>query len=629
MHGNYALGFWKGRYLCIGAPYRQSRGEYLLSDPPVRLYFSSYRFFLQFSNVRWFLLGYFLSVTFQIVRRNLFLFTFIVLILFSGKFIRSEWTHMRSTVNELPALLTAQADVSNHQVALSQEMSRRVERLSEATVQRLDVKIHGLDNEITRLQRERKNASLSSGALKGADWIVEELRQETIRRVEIELRHQARAYLSTLRAHAVVLSNRRAALEQLEKLRLAHARIYEGLQSTEQQLTKIQADLGVLVKIPFTKWYEQVEKLKKDVKAGKAANSRVHKDYLAQKAILARLSLPVTLKQFKVNEQQLAEAVSTLRDRVLESERLAAQNHLWQAYQAVRPVLPIALAMLIGWWLVPVAVRTLFYFVLAPHAARRPPIVIGTKQGSTTLTFSDQRSARESSVVSAVSQTMTLAPDHEMLIRPDYSQSQPTGVNTTTKLLFDWNHWLTSIAAHLWVLKRLRTTQRADIVVSSTTDALDEVALLEIAPGEAVVLQPRGLVGMMYKTGQRPKIRSHWRLGTLHAWLTFQLRYLAFEGPATLIVKGCRGVRLESASTGRTISQDATLGFSANAVYATVRADPFIPYLRGRQSLFHDKFTGQDAYYLYEEVPRNARPDGQKHNPLEVLLDASLKAFGI
>jgi hypothetical protein len=629
MHGNYALGFWKGRYLCIGAPYRQSRGEYLLSDPPVRLYFSSYRFFLQFSNVRWFLLGYFLSVTFQIVRRNLFLFTFIVLILFSGKFIRSEWTHMRSTVNELPALLTAQADVSNHQVALSQEMSRRVERLSEATVQRLDVKIHGLDNEITRLQRERKNASLSSGALKGADWIVEELRQETIRRVEIELRHQARAYLSTLRAHAVVLSNRRAALEQLEKLRLAHARIYEGLQSTEQQLTKIQADLGVLVKIPFTKWYEQVEKLKKDVKAGKAANSRVHKDYLAQKAILARLSLPVTLKQFKVNDQQLAEAVSTLRDRVLESERLAAQNHLWQAYQAVRPVLPIALAMLIGWWLVPVAVRTLFYFVLAPHAARRPPIVIGTKQGSTTLTFSDQRSARESSVISAVSQTMTLAPDHEMLIRPDYSQSQPTGVNTTTKLLFDWNHWLTSIAAHLWVLKRLRTTQRADIVVSSTTDALDEVALLEIAPGEAVVLQPRGLVGMMYKTGQRPKIRSHWRLGTLHAWLTFQLRYLAFEGPATLIVKGCRGVRLESASTGRTISQDATLGFSANAVYATVRADPFIPYLRGRQSLFHDKFTGQDAYYLYEEVPRNARPDGQKHNPLEVLLDASLKAFGI
>ncbi len=143
------------------------------------------------------------------------------------------------------------------------------------------------------------------------------------------------------------------------------------------------------------------------------------------------------------------------------------------------------------------------------------------------------------------------------------------------------------------------------------------------------MLQPRGLVGIIHKAGQRPNIRSHWRVGTLHAWLTLQLRYLAFEGPVTLIVKGCRGVRLESASNGRTISQDATLGFSTNAMYATVRADPFIPYLRGRQSLFHDKFNGQDAYYLYEEVPRNARPDGQRRNPLEVLVDASLKAFGI
>lgn len=54
------------------------------------------------------------------------------------------------------------------------------------------------------------------------------------------------------------------------------------------------------------------------------------------------------------------------------------------------------------------------------------------------------------------------------------------------------------------------------------------------------------------------------------------LRYLSFEGLVTLIVKGCRGARLESASTGRTISQDATLGFSTNARYATLRAEPFI-----------------------------------------------------
>jgi hypothetical protein len=574
--------------------------------------------------------GHFLFGVFQVVRRNLFLFVFIVLILVAGKFIRSEWAHVQSIVNELPALRTALTDVDNRQAALAQEIARQVGRFSGATVQQLDAQIRVLDNDISRLQRERNTVSLSSAALEGADSIVEALRQNALRGVDIELRRQAKAYLTALRAHVVVLENRQAALQKLEQLRLAHVRIYAAVQSTQQQLTRIEAAEGRLAKLFFTTSYKQVKKLEKDLQVLKAANSRAYKDYLAQKAILARLSLPATLNEFRIDEQQLAQAVAPLRDRLLEAERLAAQNPLLQAYQAVRPVLPIALAVLIGWWLVPPAIRTFFYFVLAPHAARRPPIVIRTGQGSAAaVTLSKQGPARDGSLISAVSQTMTLAPDHEMLIRPDYCQSQPAGVHATTKLLFDWRHWLTSIAAHLWLLKRLRTTQAAAIVVSSTTDALDEVALLELAAGEAVVLQPRGLVGMMYQTGQRPTIRSHWRLGTLHAWLTLQLRYLAFEGPATLIVKGCRGVRLESASTGRTISQDATLGFSANAIYATVRADPFIPYLRGRQALFHDKFTGQNAYYLYEEVPRNARPDGQRHNPLEVLLDAGLKAFGI
>ena len=575
-------------------------------------------------------MGHFLSVVFQVVRRNAFLFVLIVLILVSGKLIRSEWVQLQGIVNALPALQKAETDVSSHQAALTHAIAQQMGRLSAASVQQLDAHIAVLDNDIKLLQGERHSVALSPGLLKGADGIAEELRQRALRGVDIALRRQARSHLIRLRTHGAMLSNRQAALNRLEQLRQAHVHMYAAVRNTERQLAQIEALAGVLTKIPFTQRHRQAAKLKQDIEAFKAANHRAHTAYVAQRAILARLSLPAALSAFRVNEQQLAQAVAPLRQRLREAERLAAQNHLWQVYQAVRPVLPAALAVLVGWWLVPLAIRTLFFFVLAPLAARRPPIVIGAKQGSAaTSSLSRQRPTRDGTMISAISRTMTLAPDHEMLIRPEYCQSQPAGVNVTTKLLFHWHHWLTSLAAHLWMLKRLRTTQPAAIVVSSTTDALDEVALLEIASGEALVLQPRGLVGMVYKSGQRPNIRSHWRLGTLHAWLTLQLRYLAFEGPATLIVKGCRGVRLESGSTGRAISQDATLGFSANAMYATVRADPFIPYLRGRQSLFHDKFTGQNACYLYEEVPRNARGAGQRHNPLEMLLDASLKAFGI
>lgn len=568
-------------------------------------------------------MGHFLFVLFQILRRNLLLFAFIVLILASGKWIQSQWTQVQGFVDELPALRTAHKEVSEHQAALGQGIAQQVGRFSGATVQQLDAGIGALDKDIKLLQRERDDVSLPSAAFQGSGSVVEQLRRQAMRAVDIELRRQAQGHLIALRAHLVVLQSRQASLSKLEQLRLSHVQLYAALQSAQQQLAHAQAHAGMLARIPFTSSYRQVERLKKDIANLRTANNRAYAEYFAQRVLLDRMSLPAALAAFRVDDRRM-DSAAALRDRLVRAENLAAQNLIWQAYQAVRPVLPAALAVLIGWWLVPAAIRTFFYFVLAPLAARRPPIVFDTKQG-----IAPPSLYAASAVISAVSQKVLLAPDDEMLIRPDYCQSQPGGVNVTTKLLFNWRRWFTSIAAQLCMLKRFRTTQAADIVVSATADALDEVALLEIAPGQAFVLQPRALVGMMYKIGQPPHIRSHWRLGTLHAWLTLQLRYLAFEGPATLIVKGCRGVRLESALSGRTISQDATLGFSANAIYATVRAEPFLPYLRGRQALFYDQFSGQNACCLYEEVPRHARVDGRKRNPLEGLLDASLKAFGI
>jgi hypothetical protein len=279
---------------------------------------------------------------------------------------------------------------------------------------------------------------------------------------------------------------------------------------------------------------------------------------------------------------------------------------------------------------VPFAIRAVFYFLLAPLAARARPIVIARHRGDEDPLFRQWRRLREHGPqISAVSKRIALGPEDEMLIRPAYCQSQPEHADVTTKVLFDWSYWLPSIAAHLWMLDRLRTPLPADIVVSSTVDALEEVALLDIPAGAAFVLQARGLIGVRYKRGQRPRIRSHWRLGTLHAWLTLQLRYLSFEGPATLIVKGCRGVRLEHASAGRTVSQDATLGFSTNSSYSTVRARPFLPYMLGRRALLNDKFVGEDAYYLYEEIPRSGQAGYRNRNPLEALVDAGLKAFGV
>ncbi len=125
------------------------------------------------------------------------------------------------------------------------------------------------------------------------------------------------------------------------------------------------------------------------------------------------------------------------------------------------------------------------------------------------------------------------------------------------------------------------------------------------------------------------RITRHWRLGTLQSWLTLQLRFLVFHGPGQLVMKGCRGIRIESAGTGRLINQAATLGFSANVDYANTRCETFVSYWIGKEDLFNDLFTGESGVYVYEEMPDLKRTTGITGRGLEGLTDAVLKVFGV
>lgn len=564
-----------------------------------------------------------LAILLRSFGRNLLVFAAIVLVLASGHWLRGEWASIQHIVAELPALRQAQAGFDGRRAALARTAEEEMRRLSGAGLTQLDARIAVLDAEIAQLQRAQQATPVLGAALAGRDALAQRLARSALRDLEIDVRRQQKAHLVALRARLDALANRQAALDRLERLRREHAAVYAALRDKMARRARLEAAAGPWGRLFFTGSYRELQALDAQIGQLRARNETAHRAFVAQRALLDGLPSVSAPGAFHLDRQALDAAAAPLRERLREVEQLAGTSGAWRAWQVLRPLLLPALAVLVAWWLVPAAMRTLFYFVLAPLAARRPPIVIAARGPGMPAALS------ATPRISAVSQRVRLAPGDELLIRPDYCQSQPAGVAIATRLLFDWRRPLSSLAARLWMLKRLRAAAPAEVVVSPTGDPLDEVALLERAPGESYVLQPRGLVGMVHRAGRRPAIRSHWRLGSLHAWLTLQLRYLAFEGPATLVVKGCRGVRLEGAGAGRTVSQDATLGFSAHARYTTVRAEPFLPYLLGRQALLQDSFAGPDARFLYEEVPRSAQAGRRRGNPLERLLDAGLKAFGI
>jgi len=575
-------------------------------------------------------MGHLLSSLLGLVRRYVLLFIGIVLILVGGNWARGEWRHVRATVDELPSLRQAQQHVDAVQAGLRTEIERETRQMSTATLQQLDARMRVLDADIGRLAQAQEDASVLSVLRAGADALPARLEQAALRGIELELRRQERAWLASLRSRLDVLLNLEAARRKLERLRLAYLAEFQVQEETKKKLADAYARRGWLDRLfPYSTASQQVHALEIQVSAQKARTDAALARFRQQKALVEQLPRAPDLAQLDIDERRLAAAAAPLADRLRRAETFAAQNLAWQTWQVVKPVLGAALAVLASWILVPFAIRAVFYFVLAPLAARARPIVIADPHGDQDRLFRAWRLRPTGPQISAVSKRVVLGPEDEMLIRPAYCQSQPEHVDVGTQVLFDWSYWLPSVAAHLWMLDRLRTVQPADVVVSSTVDALEEVALLDIPAGAAFVLQARGLIGVCYPRGRRPRIRSHWRLGTLHAWLTLQLRYLSFEGPATLIVKGRRGVRLENAAAGRLVSQDATLGFSTNTRYSTVRARPFLPYMLGRRALLNDKFVGDDAYFLYEEIPSRGQQGDRNRNPLEALVDACLKALGV
>ena len=330
----------------------------------------------------------------------------------------------------------------------------------------------------------------------------------------------------------------------------------------------------------------------------------------------------VTRAQAEIED---AEAIFDAQQRALdgrlrELERTARNNWILWVRQPVLEVLPTALLILAGVIFGPLLVKAFLYFVVAPAAARRPPIRLVAGEGG---------EVSSQGAPSAVSQRIPLEPGQELLVVPEAVQSTPHQGAKATQWLLSWSMPLSSLASGMVALVRIRTERPDFVLASATRDPLAEIGIVAVGAESAMVLRPRALRGIVQPAGQPIRISRHWRLGHLSAWLTLQFRYLVFHGPCTLIVQGTRGVRLEPVGPGRGINQAATIGFSAGLDYSVRRSEAFGAYLIGKQELFNDSFAGAGGWCLYEEMPREGEKAGLWGRGIRGLGDAVLKVFGI
>ena len=567
----------------------------------------------------------------RFISRKLVLLVAIAILIAIATAAHREWQVWRSAHDDAATLARSVAATAQHRQAGSAALTARVAALQGQPMEVVEQRIAQLRQ---TLQADlAAPAPLLSFPLPGGAAFGERIADYYKQQISREIAGQELAYLVQLRALIAAGFERRIALERLHQLHAAHQQAYARYLENKRlrdQLPWVDAARmrgGWLLN-------PRLRALEAERQRLALASDQAARDYEAQRQALAQIKVIGSAAAFALDQARLAAITGPLEASLAQLQTRVADSWVTRLARPVIDALPVAGLVLLSAFAAHLFIKLLFYYVLAPLAARLKPIRLAPHAGGhIAARHGDVHAVGAPSaaqIASAVSQPVVLAAGEELLVLADYIQSSSVHGKKDTKWLLDWAYPWTSLVSGMLALTRVRPGSDGErVVLSASADPLSELALIGIPAGSAMVFQPRALVGVIYAQARPLRITRHWRLGTLHAWLTLQLRYLVFHGPVTLIVSGARGVRVEPAGAGRTISQASTLGFSANVDYATVRCETFLPYYLGKSALLQDMFSGKSGYYVYDETPGAGKKPGFAERGLEGVVDTFLKIFGV
>lgn len=561
--------------------------------------------------------------------RHLLSLVMIIAVLLLGRAGWAEWQAWKSMNAESAQLIDADRTINASLQKLAQEVNTRAAGLQTATLVSLQARIAAVDSEIARKRLERQPFD-GMAPIFSAQSIVHAQLQALQIDGAIKLLQQERTWLQNAKLRLLATQSAQVQRDDLKRLHQAHASLYAQWQAVGQKRSELEQSHWVNSRVPGTAEYKQLQSLNQKLAQLATDNRRADADYRRQLALVNGARALPPLASLVLPPSTVNDTLQPLRARMEGLRQLERVNWISKLWRPVQETLPTALLILLGVIFTPIAIKALFYFVLAPLAARRPPVRLLPDSGGI-LTLETG--------ASSVSRAITVDSLHEMLVHPDFLQSAPVAGEKTTKWLLSWRFALTSLSAGMVALTRIRCDVPESFVISATHNALAEIGVLNLPTGSAVVMQPHNLVGVVQQRDTPLRITAHWRLTSLHAWLTLQLRYLTFHGPARLIVQGCRGLQVEPATGSRTINQAATIAFSANLPYSTHRCETFFAYLLGKQELLNDRFgsarvagvsDARDAgFFVYQEMPHADRKAGITGRGLEGLTDSVLKVLGV
>lgn len=561
--------------------------------------------------------------------RNLLSLMFILVVLFCSKWLHVKWQEAYDIKNQQAQLQSERPKIGSELIQAAQALERQLRNklVAEKDLNKL---LNSVRDSIKAKEAEREDLKKNHPIAVNLPTS-KEFKRVVVLDMELSMLNQAQTKTNELTTYVGDLADGKGRLVAL-KLAKYHA----GMRVHGNKLEKwnIRHQHPYAVYNPFSFYSKRIKLLDSQLPElqNKENDLQVRIDSLDFTVGMTQRKLKEARNAFLVGHNSVEKAIAEIDEKIDHSSKEIKDSlfvELQNFMSTNNSSLSIALGILAGIIFVPIGIKMLFYYVLAPWASKQQAICVLPPRAQFTTAANDTNHQIVKMKSSGISLPIMLKEDEELIIHSDYIQSSSTGARKSTKWVLDWTYPLTSLATGMYALTRILPHHDEPVVASSTKDALMEITTIEVPQGIPIVLQPHSLVGIVRKCEQPALITSHWRLWHLQSWLTLQFRYLVFHGPATLIIKGCRGVRLEPVGAGRLINQASTLGFSASTMYSVTRCETFVSYWRGEQELFNDKFAGESGIVLYEEIPSKSRKSGISGRGLEGLTDSVLKVFGI
>ncbi|KAB2310684.1 hypothetical protein F8A87_08340 [Betaproteobacteria bacterium SCN2] len=548
----------------------------------------------------------------------------IITILLGKKFLSAEYEKYEKLEGEQSALRNAKGKLESIRDKVAKGLPSRIPHPGTPATM-LAEQIKALESEISNKRAARKKL--------WDDHPIERKlpTSDTFQRIatldiEIAFLQQGLAYVRNL--HTVTAGPAEAE-GQIKRLQTASTKLAWQIYQNKKAQWELSKQEPLMWQVPYSGAYRKMKGL--EAQERPLQNSKKQHD-----AEIARLQKTLQGFQklprpgpFVLDPGSANLIIQPVNEHLSENNKQLEGSNLHKFMRPVKEVLPTALWSLVLILLSPLLVKAIAYYLIAPVAVRRPPIrLLPDSSGQIYTSHASVGNESGQTTPSVVSLSLVLDERSELIILPNYLQGMSFNVESDTQWLLNWSMPLTSLAAGMYRLTRIRPNSEERITISSSNDPLAEFTLLTVPDGSALVLQPSCLVGIIQPRGEQLKITRHWRFGSLGSWLTLQFRYITFHGPAKLIVKGCRGVRVEPAVNGRTVNQAATLGFSANLDYSVARNETFWSYFFGERELFNDSWQGKGCC-VHAETPRPDDRSGLFGRGIQGVVDTILNAFGI